>query len=227
MRTGLKGVMMQHKITLLKLMRHLRGGPVRVGAGAAAYVSSSEDQITRRVVVDRAQQSARTDTHFVKAITAGDAARDRRIWDEAAKHYRVALERCPLHSGYRVQFAHMVKECENFSEAELHYRIALANGAPPHHVQQHLNFVCERTGGPTYHGAPLNLDLPLQQAPAGIEDIHSLAYILWQNWSVSDEECLELLRSFPSVRQLSATMIAHRRFEERNGRFLTLLKAKP
>lgn len=59
------------------------------------------------------------------AIAAGDAARDRREWKEAALQYRRALEARPGLTGIRVQLGNMLKECGELTDAEAQYRVAL------------------------------------------------------------------------------------------------------
>ena len=53
----------------------------------------------------------------------------------------------PLHYGYRVQLAHMLKEQCRWQEAELNYREALALGAPGSDIIPHLEFSILQDGG--------------------------------------------------------------------------------
>jgi glycosyltransferase involved in cell wall biosynthesis len=59
-------------------------------------------------------------------IARGDEARDRRAWEDAASHYRAALDENPSLAPIRVQFGNMLKECGRREEAEKAYRAALA-----------------------------------------------------------------------------------------------------
>lgn len=70
-------------------------------------------------------------------ITKGDRARDAARWDEAAKHYRRALELNPSSAPIWVQYGHMLKETGRHREAETAYRKAaeIEPGAVDTHVQ--------------------------------------------------------------------------------------------
>src|SRR5690348_15457391 len=60
------------------------------------------------------------------AVAAGDAARDRRDWRRAARHYRAALAQRPDLAPIWVQLGHALKEEGDLAGAEAAYRRALA-----------------------------------------------------------------------------------------------------
>jgi hypothetical protein len=210
---------------LTNLIRDLRtrhAGP-RTTSGLRGFIHEGEADISRRAVIERAAQAARFDRHTIDNVQSGDGCRDRGAWAEAAAFYRAALDRSPLLAGCRVQYAHMRKELGELVGAELHYRGAIADGAPLRDVVEHLDFVCDRTGGRRWNGGPPDLDQPLRDAGAGIEDIATLAYALWPGRGWTEHEALELLRPAPTLNQLAQAMMTHRYFEERNGRFLAMI----
>ena len=69
------------------------------------------------------------------AITLADQARDRGLWERAARHYRDALRRNPRKPAIWVQYGHVLKASGNLREAERAYRTAIGydrNIADPH-----------------------------------------------------------------------------------------------
>ena len=71
------------------------------------------------------------------AASRADRARDDRDWPEAARNYRLALDKDPENAGLWVQYGHSVKEQGNYIEAEVAYRraIALAPAVADTHLQ--------------------------------------------------------------------------------------------
>lgn len=72
-----------------------------------------------------------------RSIAAGDAARDRRDWAEAAVAYQRALKQQPDLAGIWVQYGNMLKEQQKFKEAEAAYleAIRLVPDDPDVHLQ--------------------------------------------------------------------------------------------
>jgi hypothetical protein len=162
------------------------------------------------------------DEEFVQIVAAADESRDQGRWNAAALMYERALHLYPLHHGYRVQWAHMLKEQELFAAAEIQYRSARALGAPPADVDRHLEFVSQRQG----HGWPpppvLNArPTPMQEPPTQLL-VETLAYLIWQSESVPEQDMLKFLRSCRSGDDVAARMIADDRFVYRGGKLLAL-----
>ena len=99
---------------------------------------------SRRIAAALTLRCASQDFVFQRLIGAADRARDAKKWPEAADLYGQALAAYPEHHGYLVQYAHCLKEQESYAEAECHYRSALALGALPADVDEHLAFVVLR-----------------------------------------------------------------------------------
>lgn len=77
---------------------------------------------------------------FQQLVERGDRARDAREFGKAESFYRQALALFPLHGGYRVQYAHCLKEQERYPDAFMHYWYALGLGAPRKDVEEHALF---------------------------------------------------------------------------------------
>lgn len=88
------------------------------------------------------------DKAFMEHIRLGDASRDSSKWGEGELHYWRGLSLYPLHAGYRVQYAHCLKEQGKFVDAELQYRNALALGEVQPDLIRHLRFSAEKVGRP-------------------------------------------------------------------------------
>jgi glycosyltransferase involved in cell wall biosynthesis len=58
-------------------------------------------------------------------VREGDAARDRRDWQEAARLYELVLQANPSFHAIRVQLGHAYKELEDFHKASLNYNAVL------------------------------------------------------------------------------------------------------
>ena len=83
---------------------------------------------------------------FCALTKEADVNRDTRNFDKAELGYFKALRIFPLHSGYRVQYAHMLKEQDKFLDAVTQYWLALNVGAPIADVEEHLLFAARRAG---------------------------------------------------------------------------------
>ena len=75
---------------------------------------------------ERAEVRRELDELVPHLVAAGDRARDRRDWPEAARSYRHALDRQPGLTAIWVQLGHALKEQGGYGEAEAAYRRALA-----------------------------------------------------------------------------------------------------
>ena len=89
-------------------------------------------RLTSRVASDHAE--------FIRLVANGDWLRDTRNFSEAEREYWLALKIFPLHSSYRVQYAHCLKEQSKHGDALVNYCYALGLGAPRHDVEEHLLF---------------------------------------------------------------------------------------
>ena len=105
---------------------------------------TSQQALGRPADAKVALQVARVNDRFQDLIRRGDALRDDRRFEEAEVCYRQALQLFPLHSGYRVQYAHVLKEQQKDVDAFVHYCFALGIGAPTHDVAEHLLFAAKR-----------------------------------------------------------------------------------
>jgi tetratricopeptide (TPR) repeat protein len=97
----------------------------------------------RTTATEAVHLAAQKDDVFQGLVHEADRLRDDRKFSQAEGYYAQALKIFPLHSGYRVQFAHSLKEQGRQIEAIAQYAFALATGAPLPDVAQHILF-CAR-----------------------------------------------------------------------------------
>jgi hypothetical protein len=90
---------------------------------------------------------AALDDAFMASILAGDAARDRHAWDEAEFHYGQGLQLYPNHMGYRVQYAHALKEDRKFPDAAAHYITAFGQGETSAEMIGFIEYTQHQYGG--------------------------------------------------------------------------------
>lgn len=182
--------------------------------------SLGEDRATRTTLALRA---AALDGDFLKLVSEGDRARDRADWKVAEYTYYRALELYPLHWGYRIQYAHALKDQGKIGAAELHYRTVAAQGAPEPQYREHLAFVCARQG--VAPGLP-----PMAVAPSAllepptIMDVRALTYLLLHEATLGLEDELSLMRAANTCEAVALALIQDARFADRNRLFLDILR---
>jgi glycosyltransferase involved in cell wall biosynthesis len=89
---------------------------------------------------------------------AGDAARGRRDWAAAARHYRAYLRRVPSDAGLWVQYGHAAKEDGAPDQAERAYRRALVLTSDQTDIRLHLAHLLKKQGR-TEEAARMFLDM--------------------------------------------------------------------
>jgi hypothetical protein len=229
---------------LEKLRVSLRGTG-QTGGGQGAGGGSDSDTAAARPSTaffkDRARQTrqdirnAGGNLAFMTAVKAGDQARNERRWPQALTAYEEALTLIGCHHGYLVQTAHMHKETGQFAAAEIAYRDALAYGAWPDDVWEHLEFVARRGGltGPLYPAAVTDR-LEHRRAAAddrdplpGLDlvtsaDVTALAAVLLGGDAWPAAQILVWLRQGPVLDRLLVALVADERFARANLPLLRL-----
>jgi tetratricopeptide (TPR) repeat protein len=120
-------------------------GPTSFRPSVGAVIEELPSMVSNRVAAAQlTNKVAGYHSDFRRLSRSADAHRDKGEFAEAERAYSDALRIFPLHGGYHVQFAHMLKERGNFLEAFLQYCFALALGAPLHDVEEHLLFAAHR-----------------------------------------------------------------------------------
>ena len=182
-------------------------------------------------VLTRAQQIAQTlntamgDEAFCDHVTRADAARDCGDWPLAEFEYGHALRRFPLHWGYCIQYAHVIKEQHALARAEVWYRSAVALGAAPDMVDLHLAFVAQRNGAQFIREGMPRLDVPPLQAPPTVHDIRTLGELTRVPGLAGEELVLDLMRTAPTNRAVLLHMLDMPGFVQANRAFLAVLGA--
>jgi hypothetical protein len=181
---------------------------------------------TRRQLVELTLRAATKDGDFIELAARGDQARDAGNWADGERRYAEALALYPAHPGYTVQYAHCLKEQQKFAEAEIHYRSALALGAPPADVTEHLEFVAMRQGySETGAGNALTArqgNGGMMDAPPTRQDV-DLAYTLLTGEAPYTADLLDILRTQKSVRDVFVWVIGQSDFLAHNRDLLRLI----
>lgn len=181
-------------------------------------------------VLTRAQQIAATMTRafdnaaFRDSVQRGDEARDIGDWAAAESGYRAALALFPLHWGYLVQYAHMIKEQGRFDRAEAYYRSAVALGAPAEMVDEHLAFVAARCGLSFVREANPDLEVAPLQAPPTMHDVRVLAQLCGLADPPGEAQAAQMIRTLPTNAAVLAALIADPGFARPNMTFLDVMR---
>jgi hypothetical protein len=176
------------------------------------------------------------DDALAKLARAGDGARDVHNWAQALRFYDELLVQIPLHSGYLVQRAHMMKELEGFAEAETSYRDAIALGAPPADVLEHLAFVARRNGflDDPYPDSAMQILEMTARTGRGVHspeelrfvtsgDVKALAALLVGDAQLSQDRLLVMMRRHPKLDDCVAAFIRDESFAAANPALLRAL----
>lgn len=209
---------------------HLHGpATLRDGRIESAEAVSTADKSnlwaarTRAEQVRVAQVEADRDDIFRQLVDAADQARDERNWGLAEFNYWQALERHPYQAGYRVQYAHMLKEQGKWMDAELHYRSAIALGEPVEDVRIHLSFVADHNGA-THRVLQPALDVPAMLAAPSWPDIRLLTIVCLHREDLDIARSLEIMRTCKNNSDVMMTLIQSEDFCPCNMEFLDLLR---
>lgn len=183
------------------------------------------DASTRAMAISHDHAGAAIDPEFQKLVTQADAARDLGRWGEAEYFYWRALEIYPFHSGYRIQYAHAIKEQVKLDWAEVHYRSALAEGAEEQLVGEHLLFVAHRNSAEYTPKPERNLNVAPLDAPPTFHDVQTFAWLCWHDAEINANDALAMMRLCATNRDVVLAMANHDRFIERNRPFLEILRS--
>jgi tetratricopeptide (TPR) repeat protein len=185
---------------------------------------ADQPQVTRAQQIATAMAQAFADDRFGQAIALADAARDTGDWPRAMEAYGAALQICPLHWGYCIQYAHMAKEQQSYPLAEIWYRSAVALGAPADMVDQHLVFVARANGTDFVRAGTLDLDVAPMQAPPAMHDIRVLAGLTRVPGLSGEALALDMLRHMPDNRAVLRHMLTMPEFARKNRDLLAIMK---
>ncbi|TBW39541.1 hypothetical protein EYW49_06645 [Siculibacillus lacustris] len=205
------------------------------GHGGRAAIEAVARRVPQ-VLVGRRRRVAATlrlaglDAGFRAAVRDGDAARDRRDWGAGEHAFWRALQIFPFHPGYRVQYAHCLKEQDKWVDAELEYRSALALGNRDADLAVHIDFVSRRRGAPADPAVlarvagwwsvpdPRPLAVPPLRA-----DVEALVALLLGRGPAHLAEIADLLAANASLAEIVDRLIGHPAFVTANRDLLTLL----
>lgn len=185
---------------------------------------SAASFVTRGEMIAAQSAQASRDQKFNDFVANGDRCRDAGSWGDAEYNYWRALQLYPFQPGYRVQYAHMLKERKKFGDAELHYRSALAMGFPLKEVQEHLSFSAARNGYTVGELPTANLAVQPMDAPPTVCDIDLLGYALLHRAAINSDEALQFIRKCRTNREVAVSMMAGEQFTRANLPFFEILR---
>ncbi len=193
-------------------------------APRSRFDSTAWPAVTRAAQIAATLERAPADARFGELVGEADAARDRGDWGHAERLYAAALALHPLHWGYCIQHAHMIKEQGHYLRAEAWYLSAVALGAPAVMVDQHLAYVARHNGSDYARAGDPQLDVPPLLAPPTLHDLHVLGELTRVRGLGDDMRVLDLLRTCADNRAVLLQMIARPEFARTNRAFLDLLR---
>jgi hypothetical protein len=190
--------------------------------------------IDRRKAVSFSAAVAISDPEFLDLINAGDRERDARSWDTAEYAYYRALIIYPYFAGYRVQYAHCLKEKGKFLAASLEYYSSLALGAPRSDVESHLAFSLSRVGLSPNAGwvnycetfwSVADGDASIISSPPSGGDVEILTELLLNRINFSEMDRLELINSANTIGAVTVELIKRPDFVAANRDLLRVVAA--
>lgn len=218
---------------LIDVLAGISGGG---SGGAAVQARMLARRLTsmiadRRLAVEATLRLASTDLEFVEFIRAGDLARDAGNWERGEYNYWKALQIYPLHRGYKVQYAHCLKEQGKYYDAELRYREALALGERSGDLIRHLRFIAEMSGhsvsGATLDSIAAYWEGGEPYVPLGVpaigSDIAACGDLLLGRSAWSASEACHLMDQCPRLHQVVRAMMKRPEFVQANRELLTLI----
>jgi tetratricopeptide (TPR) repeat protein len=191
--------------------------------------SSFLDSVRNRLhLLEYSYRKAAIDDRFRALVNEAEFAQSRAVWTRdqadwnAAEHsYTAALSAYPFERSYWSVLGHTIKEQGDLAGAEICYRTAVALGQPAQDVAVHLEFVVEQQGlDPKDYPFRAFSRTPLPEQIPGKPDVELLSYVFWGSSSISDEECLSLLREKDSLDQVAQAMVLDERFLPQRSRAL-------
>lgn len=196
---------------------------------AIGAVPSAVDlgSVPREQLPDACARAAETDPDFTALIARGVASIKSRRWKGASDAIVQGLARYPYHAGSWQQLACIRAGEGAFGAAEIAWRTAAAYGAAAGDVQLGLATAL-REQGLAEDSWPLHMrtDGPASLQAPGLPDVELLARLAWQADSVSQDDCLKLLRTCASLDATLAAMIADPRFARVNLVWLDTMRSK-
>ncbi|GLV28222.1 hypothetical protein TomTYG75_07450 [Sphingobium sp. TomTYG75] len=184
----------------------------------------------RTLAVEISFKAARLDLEFQRLAKEGNAARDNGNWSRGISAYERALTFYPLHSGYRIQLSHCLKEDGQFERAEIGYRDALALGASVADVWPHLEYSVHYGGGAMRIYSP-DVLVELERFPNNTaaldlshsDDLKSLAWLFWEQTEFSLAWTVRMLRTAPRRTQIIEHLMNDPLFSRANRSLLALI----
>jgi len=180
-------------------------------------------RVSRAEAVALSLQAAGRDRDFLKHVGRADRLRDTRRWGEAEYWYWRGIRLYPLHHGYVVQYAHMLKEQGKLPDAEYFYRNALALGAPAEETAIHLRAVYTGDADPLVLPVPLRPDAAVFDLPPLGSELEQIGELFFGHAVDRLADILPVMRRAPTQGAAIEQMLRSIRFANANRDLLELL----
>jgi hypothetical protein len=206
--------------------RQLHGDLVDLARLAPTLMSN------RREAVAFTNAVAVSDLGFSQLIAEADRERDAGRWEAAEIVYSKALSAYPLFAGYRVQYAHCLKEQDKHDCASLEYYSSLALGARESDVLPHLRHSLSRLSRSlnlnwiSYcHKFWIDQDASphVFSWPPCRADIELLIELLHNRGDVNAAECLDVLSTNRNIGDVLLKLISQPSFVIANRLLVRLI----
>ncbi len=217
--------------TVDAILRKLTSGGLEAEAGFRMARALALTSGSRRDGVKVTLACAANDAEFINLVVMADKARDRHDWSMAEIEYSKALRLYPLHCGYRVQYAHMLKEQDRFDEAELQYREAYALGEMDGELLLHLRFAAAKSGREVNAGTLAGIaaywgdrtdERPLAPPPVAA-DVVTLGRLFIDRTAWTPSELNDFLDRYPRQVDVVGAFLKRPEFAQRNRELLAVI----
>lgn len=167
--------------------------------------------ISKRIpALDALRRMAYDDEQFMVLVRRADAARDKRNWAEAQKHYGLALALHPFERTYWVQLGHVAREQGKTVIAEIAYRTACAYGEPSREIAPFMAAVARMQSEALDKSLNAPDDGDIAKQPPGYPDLSLFWALVHGDAEIDDEAALTLLRTSDSLETMLAALLENR-----------------
>lgn len=181
----------------------------KISAGSTPKMAA----VSRKQLIDVTTSTALHDEMFLNLVLEADLRMQEKKYELAKETFEKAFEIFPFNGVYWTQWAHAVKEAEDYELAEIGYRSACALGESPGELQEFMPRVLKNLGKYPQQKPFLPLKSgPAHEQPPAIPDLALFARVAWGVEEVGRNDLIHLLLSHDDCDTLLATMIKDARF---------------
>ncbi|MEP0391865.1 MAG: ABC transporter ATP-binding protein [Erythrobacter sp.] len=188
----------------------------KIGIADKQIISATKPEMaatSRKQIIEVSNSTALHDEKFLNLVLEADIGMQAKKWDDGRQVFEKAFELYPYNGVYWNQWAHAVKEMEQYDLAEIGYRTACALGQSVGETEEFMTFVLKKLG--TFPGErPLKGPDkgPAHFQPLAIPDVQLFVRCAWGLKEVGNGDLVHLMRGCNDLDHCLATMIADDRF---------------